>query len=98
MIQHVVMVELKGTTSGEEADSLAADFREMSTEVEGVLESTAGIDFSGRCLPYTLIAVLRLGSRDDLARYSSHPKHLQLVGRLDELAASRIVADYEVEG
>ncbi|HZT95985.1 MAG TPA: Dabb family protein [Chloroflexota bacterium] len=97
MIQHLVLVQLRDSTAESEAESLAQAFRDMQRHVGGVVEARAGFDFSGRCRPYSLVAVLRLSDREALDRYLSDPRHLDLVRRLDALSEHRLVADFEAD-
>ena len=94
MIEHLVLVEIPESAEPHR-EELAGMFRAFQASVPGVVSSVAATDFSGRCAPYSLVAVLRIDSREALAGYAIHPKHKRLIARLDELGCVRIVADIE---
>jgi hypothetical protein len=95
MIEHIVLVEIpeSAETSRQE---IIDTFCAFSSVIPGVVSATCGSDFSGRCPPYSVAAVIRIDSRAALDVYQSHPAHRHLIALFDELGCNRIVADYEV--
>jgi len=95
VIKHVVLVELP-EEHRERGEEILAMFRQFVQSIPGVTRVEAGEDFSGRCRPYSLIAILEMADRPALESYSSHPEHLQLLRLLDATECRRLVADFEV--
>jgi len=94
MIEHIVLVEVPADAEPHRQE-IVAEFRGFAGGIEGVISASAGTDFSGRCEPYSIAAVIRLESREALDGYSRHPDHKRLVALFEELGCRRIVADFE---
>jgi hypothetical protein len=95
MIEHLVLVEIPPIAEPHR-EEIIHTFQSFDGKIPGVVWSTAGSDFSGRCQPYSVAAVVRLVDREALAAYGTHPAHLALVAMFEELGCRRIVADYEI--
>jgi len=96
MVEHLVLFKFVDGTDESQIEAVAAGLRDLRTKVPGVLELTAGRNFSERARGHHLGLLVRLKDREALASYSSHPEHLRVVEtlikpHLDELTA----LDYE---
>ena len=97
MVEHLVMFKFVDGTDETQLEAVTEGLRSLRTKVPGILELTAGRNFTQRARGYHLGLLVRLRDREALAGYGTHPEHLRVVEtlikpHLDEL----IVLDYEV--
>ena len=93
MIAHVLLVAARPNLSDEDATELDAALAALAL-VPGVERLTYGENVSARSKGYTHAAVMFFVDDAALARYATHPHHLEIVGILDRLAPERLVVDY----
>ncbi len=94
MIDHLVYLATNDDASPEDVEDLISSILALKDAVPGVLDLTAGENFSPRSGGYTHGIFVRFETADDLQGYMEHPDHLAVVEKLDRLT-SRIVVDYE---
>ena len=94
MIDHLVFLAANEVASSEELEDLISSIRNLKQTVPGVVDLSAGENFSPRSGGYTHGVFVRFETREDLQGYMQHPDHLAVVEKLDRLTA-RIVIDYE---
>jgi hypothetical protein len=94
MIDHLVLLAAKADASPEDIEDLIASIRGLKDTVPGIVDLSAGENFSSRSGGYTHGLFVRFESAEDLQGYLKHPDHLAVVGKLDALT-TRIVIDYE---
>jgi antibiotic biosynthesis monooxygenase (ABM) superfamily enzyme len=95
MIDHLVFFAVRDDASQEDVEDLLASIRALKDTVPGVVDLSAGEDFSGRSGGYTHALFARFEDRERLQVYMKHPDHLAVVEKLEERTTGRIVADYE---
>ena len=96
MVDHLVLFAVREGASAEEVEDLLASIRGLRDEVPGVVDLSAGEDFTGRAGEYTHALFARFESAAGLQVYMGHPAHLAVVEKLNATTTGRIVADYEV--
>ena len=94
MIDHLVFLAVREDASSEDVEDLISSIRGLKDTVPGVVDLSAGENFSERSGGYTHGLFVRFESREDLQGYMKHPDHLAVVEKLDALT-TRIVVDYE---
>jgi antibiotic biosynthesis monooxygenase (ABM) superfamily enzyme len=94
VIDHLVFLAANEDASSEELEDLISSIRNLKRTVPGVVDLSAGGNFSPRSGGYTHGVFVRFETREDLQGYMQHPDHLAVVEKLDRLTA-RIVIDYE---
>ncbi len=94
MIDHLVFLAANQDASPEDIEDLISSIRNLKETVPGVVDLSAGENFSPRSGGYTHGIFVRFETREDLQGYMQHPDHLAVVEKLDRLT-TRIVIDYE---
>lgn len=94
MIQHIVLVEVPQEAESRR-DEIVQLFQSFPGKIPGVVDVVAGNDFSGRCKPYSIAAIVHIDTREHLDGYATHPAHQALLELLEEIGARRIVADFD---
>jgi hypothetical protein len=94
VIDHLVFLAANEEASPEDIEDLIASIRNLKETVPGVVDLSAGENFSPRSGGYTHGIFVRFETREDLQGYMQHPDHLAVVEKLDRLT-TRIVIDYE---
>lgn len=94
MIEHIVLIELPEAAESHRSEIIRT-LHSFAGIIEGVVSSHAGTDFSGRCTPYSVVAVLEIESTEALDAYAVHPAHRKLIALFDRLGCRRMVADFE---
>lgn len=97
MIDHLVFLVANEDASPEDIEDLISSIRNLKETVPGVVDLSAGENFSPRSGGYTHGVFVRFETREDLQGYIEHPDHQAVVEKLDRLT-SRIVVDYEFSG
>jgi len=94
MIDHLVFLAARDDASTEDVEDLIASIRKLKDTVPGVVDLSAGENFSPRSGGYTHGLSVRFETTEELQGYMKHPDHLAVVEKLDALT-TRIVVDYE---
>jgi antibiotic biosynthesis monooxygenase (ABM) superfamily enzyme len=94
VIDHLVFLAANQDASPEDIEDLISSIRNLKETVPGVVDLSAGENFSPRSGGYTHGIFVRFETREDLQGYMQHPDHLAVVEKLDRLT-TRIVIDYE---
>ncbi len=97
MIEHLVMFKFKPVVAVAEMEAAAAALRALKDQVPGVIEITAGMNFTERSQGHQMGLLVRLKDKAALAAYSAHPAHRSVVDTLIKPKVDNIMAlDYEV--
>jgi len=94
MITHVVLFKLKDNRA-QNIDSARKLLESMEGKIAGLryLEVGTNLRSSGRAYDISLIA--KFDTLKDLEAYDDHPAHVPVSNRLQELASSIVVVDYQ---
>ena len=99
MIKHVVMWEFKDQAAGnskEENIELAAEkLRSLKGLVEQIKFLEVGKNINQSEAAYELILITEFESSADLDQYQIHPEHEKVKTFIGEVAAKRVLVDYE---
>jgi hypothetical protein len=96
VIAHVVLFKLKESSPEAEKTALLRELVGLRTAVPGILEASAGANFSARARGYTHGFVVRFGDRRALETYLTHPAHVRVVEeRVKPLSEGVLALDYE---
>jgi hypothetical protein len=94
VIDHLVFLAAREDASKEDLDDLISSLRNLKGTIPGVVDLSAGENFSQRSGGYTHGVFVRFEDVEGLQGYLKHPDHLAVVEKLDALT-TRIVIDYE---
>ncbi len=96
MVDHLVLFKLTPDATDEQrADALAA-LRGLKDKIPGILDLTAGVNFSSRSQGFELGVFVRFTDRAALENYLPHPAHRGAVDTfVAPIKADVIVVDYE---
>jgi hypothetical protein len=100
VIKHIVMWNVKGTTSAEKSESvrrLKAAFDGVREAVPGLTALEIGVDVSGIDYACDVVLYSEFESREALNSYATHPEHLRVKRELADLRIARYQVDYVVE-
>lgn len=96
MVEHLVLLKLKPGASEQKTQAMLEAVRGLKAKMDGIVDLTAGPNYSDRAKGFTHGVMVRFRDREALAKYLPHPIHQQVVQEhikpiLDEV----IVVDYE---
>ncbi|GAA4846590.1 hypothetical protein GCM10023310_25770 [Paenibacillus vulneris] len=97
MIDHIVLVKFGESTTQEQLQEVVDRFKALRSELTGIVDLQAGINFSEKNQGYQVVLSVRFENRAALEAYGPHPKHqavaafIREVGRVDS-----IVSDIEI--
>ncbi len=97
MIKHIVMWNIKGTSSAEKlANSLRVKslFEGLAGTIPGMKTIEVGIDISRIDYACDVVLYSEFDSHEALAGYSSHPAHLSVRQQLGDVRTVRHQVDY----
>lgn len=96
LVEHLVALRLKPTTTAAEVDALLATVRRLPEQIPGILDLQCGRNFSpGRAHGYEVALRVRFAGRAELAAYGPHPAHQPVSARIAELCADVLALDFE---
>lgn len=99
MIKHVVMWEFKESASGNKKEKnieLAAEkLLALKDLVEQIKFLEVGMNINQSEAAYELILITEFESLSDLDQYQNHPEHEKVKDFIGEVAAKRVLVDYE---
>ena len=96
MVEHLVILKFKEDATQEQLDDFLEDVRELRTKIDGVVDLTAGPNFTDRSQGFTHGVCVRFADRSALERYLPHPAHVEVVEkRIKPIVDDLIVVDYE---
>lgn len=101
MIKHIVMWKVKEHevhgSKEEVMHKIKAGLEGLKGEIEGLQEIEVGINFNSAETAYDVVLYSIFSSKEALAFYQGHPKHLEVANSLvRQVSISRVVVDYEI--
>ncbi len=95
MVKHIVFLKL--TPQGfEKKDEIIQKLQNLQNDIDFVLALEVGVNFAVEDRAYDLALTVIVGSKEELHRYATHPKHLTVIEFLKSLGTTSKVVDYEV--
>jgi hypothetical protein len=97
MVQHVVLFKLKPEATDDERAAICRALGELGTQVPGILDISAGTNFSNRNQGFDVALVVKFVDRAALDVYLPHPAHRAAVDEyVRPLMQDVIVLDYDI--
>jgi hypothetical protein len=97
MVEHVVLFKLTPGATEEQKRSAIAALKELKEKIPGILDISAGLNFSDRNQGFEIGLVVRFVDRQALEVYLPHPAHRACVDEyITPIKADVIVVDYEI--
>ena len=101
MIKHIVMWKVEGHevhgSKEEVMCKIKAGLEGLEGQIEGMEEIEVGINFNSSETAYDVVLCSTFSSKEALAFYQGHPKHLEVAnGLVRQVTIGRAVVDYEV--
>ena len=94
MIKHIVFCKLPDGFT--QKDLLVEKLNNLKDEIDFIRALEVGIDFLQSERSYDLVLTVVLGSKEDLAAYATHEKHLPIIEFIKANAIETKVVDYEI--
>jgi len=94
MITHVVLVKLKDNTA-QNVDSTRKLLQSMEGKISGLRHLEIGTNLRSSDWAYDISLIAKFDSLKDLEAYDEHPVHVPVSNRLQEMASSIVVVDYQ---
>jgi hypothetical protein len=96
MIEHLVLFKAKSGTPPDRLEAMVKALAALKGQVPGILDISAGENFSARSQGYTHGLFVRFPDRSALDSYQSHPAHQDVVSRHVKPHVEAVLAlDYE---
>ena len=94
MIKHVVCYKLANPTP-ELLKTVRDNFLSMKGVIPQVVDVESGWDFLQSERSYDAVLITTFNSKEDMAAYRSHPKHLEVSGFMHTVVATSVSVDFE---
>lgn len=96
MIEHVVLFKLKDSSPDDQKLEMLKALLKLKDQIPGILEVSAGVNFSQRAQGYTHGFTVRFTDREALERYLTHPNHVAVVDeKVRPLSEGVLAFDFE---
>ena len=94
VITHVVLVKLKDS-SAQNISSTRTLLESMEGKISGLRHLEVGTNLRSSEWAYDISLIAKFDNLKDLEAYDDHPVHVPVSNRLQELASSIVVVDYQ---
>lgn len=95
MIEHLVLIQFKETTSPLERDQILQDLLSLKDKIPGIVSYQVGHNVSQRSQGFNAAISSTFADAQSLAAYGPHPLHQSAATRLRELSDNVLVVDFE---
>jgi hypothetical protein len=95
MVDHMVWIEFKASTSQERRDEHIANLNALIDNVPGIIACRAGANFTDRSGGFTHGLLVTLEDRAALEVYRTHPNHVAVADPLREDSERLAALDFE---
>lgn len=96
MIEHVVLFKVRPNATEEQKSALLKALLGLRAMVPGILDASAGYNFSDRARGYSIGFTVRFKDRASLDAYFPHPAHKSVVkDYVNPITEEVVVVDYE---
>lgn len=100
MIKHVVMWKLKENAEGsskiENGELIKSKLENLKGEIKELKDIEVGINIVDDPGAYDVVLYSAFDNKENLKKYATDPKHLEVVDFIKKVVESRIVVDYEI--
>ncbi len=97
MLRHIVMVKFNDFNPLEEIkQELKEKLDRLIGEVDSLMKMDVGLNISTRNSAFDLVLTADFDSEEGLNAYRNHPKHVEILERLKQVAQKTAVVDYVV--
>jgi hypothetical protein len=96
MVDHIVLFKLKDSASAEQKAAMLKALLALKDQIPGIVQASAGANFSDRARGYTHGFTVRFRDRAALDAYLPHPAHQAVVeSHVKPINDAVLVVDYE---
>lgn len=95
-VKHIVLIQLNQDVDEQAAQGLFSAISPLLQQIPGVLDVSAGENFTNRAPEVSHAMVVTLESKGALEGYGPHPKHVEVQGIMKPLIKSVSAVDIEV--
>jgi hypothetical protein len=97
LVEHIVLIRWTQEASQTAIDSAMAELRGLKGKIAGIVELSAGVNFSERSKGFTHGMVVRFTDRAALEAYGPHPEHQRVVQNvLGPIRADILIFDFQL--
>ncbi len=97
MVEHIVLFKWQENAPKEAIDATMDALRALKNEIPGILELTAGENYTNRSQGFTHALYVRFESKEALEIYAPHPKHQHVVqNHVAPIKENVLAVDYEI--
>ena len=97
MIEHIVLFKAKPSAAPVQLAAMLKLLVSLKEKIPGIVQASAGANFSARSQGYTHGFVVRFTDRAALESYQPHPSHQEVVtGHVRPLTDAVLTLDYEI--
>jgi hypothetical protein len=97
MIEHIVLFKLRPEASDSVKEAMLGHLLGLKDRVPGIVQVSAGKNFSSRAQGYTHGFVVRFKTRADLDAYLVHPAHTAVVEQdVKPISEGVLAFDFEI--
>lgn len=100
MIKHIVMWTLKDEYKGKPKDEIANELKKRLLALENKIDLIKSIEVGINAIHpeknHDVVLITEFDSFDDLANYSTHPDHMNVVDFVKEISTGRAAVDYHI--
>lgn len=96
MVEHILLLRWNEQASPEAIEGALAELRRLKDKIPGIVDCSAGPNFSDRARGYSHGVVMRFTDRGALQAYQPHPEHQRVVREhIAPIRAEVLALDYE---
>jgi hypothetical protein len=96
MLRHVVLFRMRPDVAQDAVNALVAGLRALDGQIAELRSLEVGVDVLRSKRTYDIALVSTFDDLEALARYSSHPAHLEVADEAKRLAESVVAVDFFV--
>lgn len=94
MIEHLVLIRFKDTTSESEREQILRELLGLKDKIQGIVAYKVGQNVSERSQGFDAAISSTFIDAQSLASYGPHPEHHRVSSRLRELSDNVLVVDF----
>jgi len=97
LVEHIVLIRWTEEASQAAIEGAMAELRGLKGKIAGIVELSAGANFSERAKGFTHGMVVRFADRAALEAYGPHPEHQRVVQNvLGPIRAEILIFDFQL--